>query len=66
MTAWRSAPAATGYCLHCGHGYDANLVTKDGDPRCPYCRGVTRARSNPDTYRRWRDTNQPALNQETP
>ena len=77
-TAWRSAPAATGYCPHgaplctgnpaqgvapclpidhhyCGHGYDANLATKDGQPRCPDCRGVTRRERNPDTYRRRRD-----------
>lgn len=50
---------------YCGHGYDTHLTTKDGDPRCPYCRGITRARSNPDTYRRWRDPQQTAITRET-
>lgn len=49
---------------YCGHGYDANLVTKDGQPRCPDCRGVTRSSRNPDTFRRWRDTRQPALSEQ--
>ena len=46
---------------YCGHGYDHDLTTKDGNPRCPHCRGVTRRQRNPDTYRRYRDTQQPAI-----
>jgi len=45
----------------CGHGYDTQLATKDGQPRCPHCRGITRQQRNRDTYRRWRDPNQTAI-----
>lgn len=58
------APCLPGEHHYCGHGYDSSLTTKDGNPRCPYCRGITRARSNPDTYRRWRDPNQTAIRTE--
>jgi hypothetical protein len=60
------APCLPGDHHYCGHGYDAAMATKDGQPRCPHCRGVTRRQRNPETYRRWRDTAQPALNEEHP
>lgn len=51
---------------YCSHGYDTRRATSDGQPRCPHCRGVTRAHANPDTYRRRRDnTHQPALSTPT-
>ena len=59
------APCLPGEHHYCGHGYDTRLTTKDGQPRCPHCRGVTRQQRNPDTYRRWRDTQQPAITEGT-
>jgi hypothetical protein len=36
---------------YCGHGVDSRQVTSDGQPRCSYCRGVTRREKNRDTWR---------------
>ena len=44
---------------YCGHGYNAKQATNDGQPRCPYCRGVTRRERNPDTYRPRREPKEP-------
>ena len=55
------APCLPGEHHYCGHGYDTQLATKDRQPRCPHCRGITRQQRNRDTYRRWRDPNQTAI-----
>ena len=55
------APCLSGEHHYCGHGYDTRITTKDGQPRCPHCRGITRQQRNRDTYRRWRDPNQTAI-----
>jgi hypothetical protein len=60
------APCLPSEHHYCGHGYDHDLATKDGQPRCPHCRGITRPQRNRDTYRPWRDRRQPAITTEAP
>ena len=39
---------------YCAHGFDQRRRTSEGEPLCPYCRGVTAPRVNPETYSRRR------------
>jgi hypothetical protein len=39
---------------YCGHGFDARLTTSDGQPRCSFCRGVSREQRNRETFSRRR------------
>lgn len=38
-------PAAAHH--YCPHGIDSQQLTKDGESRCPYCRGAKRSRITP-------------------
>ena len=43
-------PCAADEHRYCPHGIDQKRTTKDHDPRCAYCRGVSARKKNPDTY----------------
>lgn len=44
------APCAQDEYTYCQHGGDIRATTKEGAPRCPWCRGVTRKQRNRDTW----------------
>ena len=36
--------------VYCLHGADSRMQTREGAPRCSWCRGVTRRQANRDTW----------------
>jgi hypothetical protein len=51
------APCADGDYRYCAHGVPLK-VTRDGQPLCAACRGVSRRQRNPDT---WQPIRHPVL-----
>lgn len=47
----RTAPCASSEYTYCAHGVDTRKLTRDNQPRCAYCRGVSRRIANKDTWR---------------
>jgi len=47
----RYAPCLPGEFTYCAHGIDTRARTKDAEPSCSYCRGITRRYRNPGTWR---------------
>lgn len=47
-----SAPCLDGEYVYCVHGVDLRRQTRNGEPHCPWCRGITRRQRNPSTWRR--------------
>lgn len=47
----RWAPCLPTEYVYCQHGVDMRSRTRDSEPRCCYCRGITRRQRNPATWR---------------
>jgi hypothetical protein len=45
------APCLPTEYVYCAHGIDARARTSTDEPRCAWCRGITRRLRNPSTWR---------------